>query len=270
MTDVAVIGLGTMGSRIARRLLDAGHDVVVWNRDPAKAAGFPRRAGSAPEAALAADVVITMVTDETALVAVTQFPPDAAFTLVQMSTVGPSATERLAARLPAGVELLDAPVLGSTAEAEGGTLRIFAGGSDDLVARLTPLLSTLGAVTPVGAVGAGSAAKLVANFALLSTIAALGESLALGEQLGLVDDAVFDVLATTPLAAQAERRRPAIEAGEYPPRFRLALAEKDARLVSAAGGGPVAAATQAWYERALQHGRGDDDYTAVLAEIVGR
>src|SRR5581483_6713514 len=186
MTDVAVIGLGTMGSRIARRLLDAGHDVVVGNRDPAKAAGFPRSAGSAPEAALAA---------------VTQFPPDAEFTLVQMSTVGPSATERLAARLPAGVELLDAPVLGSTAEAEAGTLRIFAGGSEELVARLTPLLSTLGAVTPVGGVGAGSAAKLVANFALLSTIAALGESLALGEQLGLVDDAVFDVLATTPLAA---------------------------------------------------------------------
>jgi 3-hydroxyisobutyrate dehydrogenase/2-hydroxy-3-oxopropionate reductase len=267
MTAVAVLGLGTMGSRIARRLLDAGHDVVVWNRDPAKTAGFPRSTDTSVEAVDAVDVVITMVTDEAALDAVTQFPADAAFDLVQMSTVGPAATERLAARLPAGVELLDAPVLGSTAEAESGTLRIFAGGAAELVDRLTPLLSTLGTVTPVGGVGAGSAAKLVANFALLATVAALGETLALGEQLGLVEDALFEVLGTTPLAAQAERRRPAIEAGDYPPRFKLSLAEKDARLVD---GGPIAAATHAWYERALQHGRGDADYTAVLAEILGR
>ena len=72
--------------------------------------------------------------------------------------------------------LLDAPVLGSLAEVEAGRLVIFAGGADDTVARLSPLLSTLGTVVHVGGIGAGSAAKLVANFSLISVLAALGEA----------------------------------------------------------------------------------------------
>jgi 3-hydroxyisobutyrate dehydrogenase-like beta-hydroxyacid dehydrogenase len=271
MTSIAVIGLGAMGSRIARRLVDAGHGVLVWNRDPAKAAAFERRARTPAEAAQAADVVLTMVADEAALEDVTQFAEDAAFALVQMSTIGRAATERLAGRLPEHVELLDAPVLGSIAEAEAGTLRIFAGGSAALVERLSPLLGTLGTVVHVGEVGAGSAAKLVANFALLSSVAALGESIALADDLGLARAAAFDVLAATPLGAQAERRRTAVETGAYAPRFTLALAEKDARLVrDAASERPLAAATQEWFTRALAAGRGADDYTAVVAEILAR
>jgi 3-hydroxyisobutyrate dehydrogenase/2-hydroxy-3-oxopropionate reductase len=271
MTSIAVIGLGAMGSRIARRLVDAGHDVVVWNRDPAKAAPFEHRAETPADAARAANVAITMVADERALDAVTRFPEDSAFALVQMSTVGRAATERLARRLPPGVELLAAPVLGSIAEAEAGTLRIFAGGPPALVERLSPVLEPLGEVLHVGDVGAGSAAKLVANFGLLSTLAALGEAVALADDLGLARDAAFEVLAATPLAAQAERRRAAIESDAYAPRFRLALAEKDARLVRAAASErPIGVATQAWFERALAAGRGENDYTAVLAEILER
>jgi 3-hydroxyisobutyrate dehydrogenase-like beta-hydroxyacid dehydrogenase len=242
MTAIAVLGLGAMGSRIAQRLVDAGHDVVVWNRDPAKTAGVAGRVASPLDAVRTADVAIRMVRDEPALEAATQFPADAAVAIVQMSTVGRGATERLMHRLPAGIELLDEPVLGSIAEAEAGTLRIFAGGP----------------------------AKLVANFALLSTLAALGESLALAEDAGLTRDKAFDVLAATPLGAQAERRRAAVESREYPPRFKLELAEKDARLARDASERPLAAATQTWFERALAAGRGADDCTAVLAEILGR
>jgi 3-hydroxyisobutyrate dehydrogenase-like beta-hydroxyacid dehydrogenase len=188
-----------------------------------------------------------------------------------MSTVGVAAVQRLESSLPEGVALLDAPVLGSLAEVEEGRLFIFAGGSDDVVARLSPVLSTLGTVLHVGGIGTGSAAKLVANFSLISVLAALGEAFALGRHLGLTDQALFDVLAATPLAAQAERRRDAIESGLYPPRFALALADKDAQLILDAAGDldlRIAQAVRSWYADAMREGRGSEDNSALLATIL--
>ena len=274
MADIAVVGLGAMGSRIARRLIDAGHDVVVWNRDPAKAEGFPQRAATPAEAAERAEVVIIMVSDPAALGAVSEgitAGTKDGTTVVQMSTVGVAAVQRLDSELPNGVALLDAPVLGSLPEVEDGRLTIFAGGSDDTVARLSPVLSTLGTVIHVGGIGAGSAAKLVANFSLISMLAALGEAFALGRHLGLTDHALFDVLAATPLSAQAERRRDAIENDSYPARFALALADKDAQLILDAAGDldlRVARAVRSWYADAMREGRGAEDNSALLATIL--
>jgi 3-hydroxyisobutyrate dehydrogenase-like beta-hydroxyacid dehydrogenase len=274
MASIAVVGLGAMGSRIARRLIDAGRDVIVWNRDPSKAEGFPGRAATPMAAAERAEVVIIMVSDPAALAAVSEGIAAGAkdgSTVVQMSTVGVAAVQRLNSELPDGVALLDAPVLGSLAEVEKGRLYIFAGGSDEIVARLSPILSTLGTVVPVGGIGAGSAAKLVANFSLLSVLAALGEAFALGRHLGLTDQALFDVLAATPLAAQAERRREAIESGSYPPRFALALADKDAQLILDAAGDldlRVARAVRSWYADAMRDGREAEDNSALLATIL--
>lgn len=274
MTTVAVVGLGAMGSRIARRLLDAGNEVVVWNRDPAKAeplvAAGAVRAATPAEAARAADAVVVMVSDPRALQEVADGPDGftaAATTVIQMSTVGPDAVLRLASMVP---DLLDAPVLGSLSEVESGTLKVFAGGPNELVERWTPLLETLGTVLPVGPVGAGSAAKLVANATLVGTIALLGETLALGDHLGLAREVAFDVLAATPLSGQAERRRGAIESGEYPPRFALSLARKDADLVIDAGPERLRMlrAAREWLQEAERAGRGDDDYSAVLSEIL--
>jgi 3-hydroxyisobutyrate dehydrogenase-like beta-hydroxyacid dehydrogenase len=274
MADIAVVGLGAMGSRIARRLIDAGNDVVVWNRDPAKAEAFPERAATPTEAAERAGIVIIMVSDPAALAAVSEgivAGAKAGSTVVQMSTVGVAAVQRLESELPDGVELLDAPVTGSLAEVEEGRLYIFAGGSDKVVARLSPILSTLGTVVPVGGIGAGSAAKLVANFSLISVLAALGEAFALGRHVGLSDQALFDVLAATPLAAQAERRRETIESDAYPPRFALALADKDAQLILDAAGDldlRVAHAVRSWYADAMREGRGEQDNSALLATIL--
>jgi len=280
MSTVAVIGLGAMGSRIALRLLDAGHELVVWNRDSSKSALLARRsaavAASPAEAAARADIVITMVSDPPALRQVTEGPDGVAAgasgstTVVQMSTVGPDAVTRLASALPQGVVLLDAPVLGSIAEAEAGTLTIFAGGPGPVVERTKPLLSALGTVLHVGPLGAGSAAKLVANSTLFGVLGVLGEVLLLARRLGLTQSAAFQVLAATPLAAQAERRRPAIQSGEYPARFPLALARKDADLILAAGGPDLrlATAARAWLAEAEAQGRGRDDYSAVLARML--
>src|SRR5919201_643794 len=120
--------LGGVGSRIARRFLEAGHDVVVWNRTATKAKGFPRAAATAAEAARAAEVTITMLASPQALREVSATIEPRA--LIEMSTVGPEAVRELAERLP-GVPLLDAPVLGSRSEAEAGTLHVYAGGPQD-------------------------------------------------------------------------------------------------------------------------------------------
>ncbi len=272
-----------MGGRIARRLLAAGHDVAVWNRTPERMSELVELgaapAGSPADAARRADAVITMVSDPAALRAVTEGPDGvvagarASGTVIEMSTVGPAAVSQLADALRGGAGLLDAPVLGSLAETESGSLKIFVGGPDSLVERWTPLLSSLGSPIHVGALGAGAAAKLVANGTLFGTLALLGEALALADRLGLSRDAAYDVLAVTPIAAQAERRRDSIEAGEYPVRFSLSLACKDAALMAeaAAVSGTelrLAAAARSWLADAETAGWGDRDYAAVVAHIL--
>ena len=284
MSTVAVVGLGAMGGRIARRFLGAGHAVVVWNRTAERMAELAE-VGAAPaatpaEAARRAEAVVTMVSDPAALAAVTEGESGVAAgvapsaTVIEMSTVGPAAVSRLASVLPEGTGLLDAPVLGSVGEAESGSLTIFVGGPGTLAERWTPLLSALGSPIHVGPLGAGAAAKLVANSTLLGTLGVLGEALALADGLGLSRDAAYDVLAATPLAAQAERRREAVETGEYPVRFSLSLARKDADLIAEAAAASsvdlkLAPAARAWLAEAEGAGWGARDYSAVLARILG-
>jgi 3-hydroxyisobutyrate dehydrogenase len=117
-----------------------------------------------------------------------------------MSTAGPAAATRLAAVLPAGTGLLDAPVLGSLTEAEAGSLTIFVGGPATELDKARPALSVLGTVIHAGPPGCGAAAKLVANMALFCTLAALGEATAFGRALGLSPQVLAGVLAATPLA----------------------------------------------------------------------
>jgi 3-hydroxyisobutyrate dehydrogenase-like beta-hydroxyacid dehydrogenase len=281
---IGVVGLGAMGSRIAARLLDTGHAVVVWNRDAGK--GQPlvalgaEVAATPAQLAAASQVVITMVSDPAALQATLSGPAGIVSGLkrgtqvVEMSTVGPSMIQQVRSQLPPGVDLIDAPVLGSIGQAEAGDLTLYVGGSAEAVRRVTPLLTSLGTVVPIGRSGTGAAAKLLANAALFMAVAAVGEALEFGRRVGLGDDVVDKVLETTPLAAEAARRRPLLEAGDYPTRFSLALAAKDARLIldaaSASAAGPLRLieGVQEWLAKAEQEGRGGQDYTAMLATIT--
>ena len=279
---IGVVGLGAMGSRVARRLLDAGHDVAVWNRTPARAEALVD-AGAVPaaspaEVARTADAVITMVADPDALQTVVEGPDGIAAsggttTVIEMSTVGPAAVAWLASALPEATELLDAPVLGSIGEVEAGSLKIFVGGPAALVERWAPVLSTLGCPMHVGDLGAGAAAKLVANSTLLGSLALLGEAVAFADGLGLSRAAAFEILGVGPLAAQAERRRDALESGEYPPRFSLSLARKDADLIADAAAGAevdlrLGAGARSWLADAERAGYSERDYAAVLDYII--
>src|SRR5437763_3024149 len=281
---VAVVGLGAMGSRIAKRLLAPGHHLVVWNRSPEKLSPLVElgaiAAATPAEAASRADVLITMVADPAALRRVSDggngivAGADASLTVIEMSTVGPAAVAELASKLPAGTQFVDAPVLGGIAEAEAGRLTVFAGGEAEAVEEVRPLLAQLGTVHHIGPSGSGAAAKLVANATLFGSVALVGEVLALGRRLGLPDQATYDVLATTPLAQQAERRRQAIADGEYPRRFSLSLARKDADLIRTAArraGNELGLleATRRWLVEAEAAGWGQRDYTAMLARIIG-
>jgi 3-hydroxyisobutyrate dehydrogenase-like beta-hydroxyacid dehydrogenase len=111
-------------------------------------------------------------------------------------------------------------------------------------------------------------------FGTLGTLGVLGEALALADGLGVDRNTGFEILASTPVADQAERRRPAVEPGEYPPRFSLSLARKDADLIAEAAAAAgvdlrVAEAARRWLRDAEEAGLGDSDYSAVLARIAG-
>ncbi|MDF5753238.1 NAD(P)-dependent oxidoreductase [Spongiactinospora sp. TRM90649] len=280
MSEVAWIGLGAMGGRMAARLLAAGHELIVWNRTAARAdplaARGARVAATPAEAARGVATVVVMVTGPAALREVTEGPDGIAAavspgaTVIDMSTVGPPAVADLRAVLPPEVALIDAPVLGSLNEAESGTLSVFVGGDPGPVAAALPLLGVLGTPVEAGPLGSGAAAKLVANEALLITLTALGETLALADRLGLPRDIAWRVLGLTPLGPQAERRRPAVEADDPPKLFALRNAVKDAGLITheAGAAGRLAEAARSWLADAEAAGLGDHDYTAVIGHIL--
>lgn len=283
MTRIAWIGTGEMGSRMVTRLMDDGHRVAVYNRTARRADSLINRgavrAATPAEAMSEAEVGFFMVSDAAALEDVASGPQGLGAgagpgtIVVDMSTTGVGALRILRSTLPRGVGLLDAPVLGSVSEAAAGTLEIYVGGPADTVARVRPLLAAMGNPVHIGPSGAGAAAKLVANFALLSSVALLGEALALADRLDLARSTTWQVLEHSPLAAQATRRRAAIDAQSFPPRFPLSLARKDCELIAtattAAGADcPFVGALQAVFEAAAAAGLGDLDYTAVVSFLA--
>lgn len=278
MTRIAFLGLGAMGRPMARRLLDAGHDLHVWNRTPGRDEGLvaagAARAASPAEAVREVEVVLTMLADPPALERVL-FGPDGVAeavdrnaVVVDLSTVGPTAARAAAERLHP-VPLLDAPVLGTISHAESGSLVILVGGDRDAADRVTPLLELLGTVQYVGQSGAGAAVKLANNAAALGALVGVGEILAVTDREGIDAEVVLDALARGPLASAIERWRPQLTGPGDRVNFRLALARKDLALAleEATETGrrlALAEAALARYDEAVEAGRADDDNTAVV------
>ncbi|SCF36491.1 3-hydroxyisobutyrate dehydrogenase [Micromonospora purpureochromogenes] len=244
MDATALLGTGTMGTALGRRLLATGHRLTVWNRTaertgPLVDAGA-RAAANPAEAVRDADVVITMLTDATAVREVL-FGVDGAAAalrtgahLVEMSTIGPPAVRELAERLPRGVRLVDAPVTGSAGAAQAGRLVVLAGGEEVAVDQVAPVLASLGTLRRCGGPGAGAAMKLVLNTALLTAVAAVADALAVADAVGVDRRTAWEALAAGPLGG-AVARASATDAA-----FAVALAAKDARLaLDALGGRPA-------------------------------
>jgi len=283
MAKLAFLGLGQMGTPIATRLIEAGHDLTVWNRTGAKTRPLIDKGASAAaspaEAVAGVDAAITMVATPQALEEVV-FAADGVLAglrpgqvLIDMSTVGPEEVRSVASRIPNEVTLVDAPVRGSVPEATAGRLAIYVGATQAAFGYVQPLLAPLGTVHHVGGPGSGAATKVVVNLTLGVAVTALGEALALGGTLGLDRTTLLDILAESPIGATVRGKRANIESGSYPPSFKLRLALKDLRLVTESPVRPgqdlkLAAASRSWLEEAAAAGAGDLDYSAVVATIV--
>ena len=285
MAKIGFLGLGEMGTPMASRLLHAGHDLIVWNRTAERAAALAQQgaavASSPAKAAAGANVVITMLATPEALEQVL-FGTDGLApalspgqVLIDMSTVGPDEIRSVAARMPKGVSLVDAPVRGSLPQATSGRLHIFVGATDENYERVRPILESLGSVRHVGGQGSGAAMKLVANLTLGAAIVALGEALSLGESLALERNVLLDALADSPIGPIVAAKRANIEADHFAPSFKLQLAAKDMKLVmeaAAARGRDLkqARANRAWLDEAAEHGAADLDFSAVVLTIGER
>ncbi len=285
MARIGFLGLGEMGTPMARRLLRAGHEVIVWNRTAERTAPLAQQgaavASSPAKAAAGANFVITMLATPEALEQVLfgtaglvpALSPGQV--LIDMSTVGPDEVRSVAARMPKGVSLVDAPVRGSLPQATSGRLDIFVGATDENYERVRPILESLGSVRHVGRQGSGAAMKLVANLALGAAIVALGEALSLGESLALERKSLLDALADSPIGPIVAAKRANIESDQFAPSFKLQLAAKDMRLVmeaAAARGRDLkqARVNRAWLDEASERGAADLDFSAVVATIRGQ
>jgi 3-hydroxyisobutyrate dehydrogenase-like beta-hydroxyacid dehydrogenase len=283
MSKIAFLGLGMMGSQLARRLVEAGNDVTVWNRTAqrtAPLADIGAEVAATPSAAVVgAEFVITMLARPEAVEAVL-FGVDGVANVMEpgqvwidMSTIGPDEFGDAAARLPDGVIAVDAPVRGSVPEASAGRLQIYVGASDSAFNLVQPLLSPLGQPRHVGPPGAGAATKLVVNLSLVASMVTFGEATVLADVLGLDRSTTLDVLADSPIGATVRAKGANVQASEYPASFKLELATKDMLLVdrSLQKAGvelPATGAASQWMEAALADGAGDQDFSAVAATIA--
>lgn len=256
---VAVLGTGTMGSAIARRLLQRCFTVDVWNRSPQAAVALAELGASAfvhpTDAVTAAPVVLTLLPTAEAVTEVMvdrgvldAMAPGSVW--VQMGTIGVDGTERLdvavRARRP-DVSFVDAPVSGSRQPAETGQLLVLASGPDAAQPIVRPVFDAVGRRTVwVGAAGAGSRLKLVLNTWLAFEVEAAAEAAAVADTLGVAPSVLADAVDGNPLAsALATAKLQKMRAGDDRPEFPLAWALKDLDLARTAVGSrpaPVAAA----------------------------
>ena len=219
MAELGFIGLGVMGSRMAKRLLDAGHTVTGYNRTRSKAQrllDLGMQWGDTPAAvARAADVIFSMVAHTAALQAVTGggdgvvagLRPGSIF--VDMSTVSPTVSRMVAAQIAAiGAHMLDAPVSGSVTTLEEGKLSVMVGGDRVAYERVLPILQDIGPkVTYVGANGLAAAMKVATNLSLAVQMLAFSEGVLLAEKSGIARETAVEVLLNSVIASPMVKYR---------------------------------------------------------------
>jgi 3-hydroxyisobutyrate dehydrogenase len=283
--NIAILGVGTMGSAFARRLLGAGMRVSVW--DPsgvgaARLADAGARVATTPEDAVRdAAVVLTMVPtiaaiEETMPRALAAMPRDA--TWLQMSTIGVEGTERaiaLAKEHRPDVVFVDAPVSGSKSPAEQGQLLILASGPAASLDALAPIFSVLGRKTMRWErAGSGSRMKLVLNTWLAVLGEGIAETAALAKTLDVSLDDVSACLGSTALDAPwALNKLGKIEHDAFDPEFSLALATKDLHLALDSANRskqrlPMAQSIAIQWDSALQAGLGDRDVVGAYLALT--
>jgi 3-hydroxyisobutyrate dehydrogenase-like beta-hydroxyacid dehydrogenase len=277
--DIGFIGLGAMGSAMARNLARAGHRVTAWNRSGGAVEGVTF-AGTAA-AAFAGDVVVTMLSEDAAIREVILEPgllgrAGSGLVHVVASTISVGfAHELVAAHQAAGVGYVAAPVLGRPDVAEKGELNILAAGAAGDLAKVQPVLAAIGRkVWHLGdAPPTANAAKVACNMMLTMAIEAMAEAAVLTEANGLGREAFFDVILNTLFGGRAyETYSKQIVAQRYEPGFKAVLGLKDLRLASEAAEAagrrlPMLDAVRGQMAKAVEAGHGARDWS-IMAEMV--
>jgi 3-hydroxyisobutyrate dehydrogenase-like beta-hydroxyacid dehydrogenase len=286
MPALGFVGLGSMGGRMARRLLDAGHEVVGYNRTAAKArwlvnAGLTLMA-TPREVAAATDVTFSMVTDTPALEAVCRgadgilagLRPSSVY--VEMSTVSPEAIRALGAEVAQrGATMLDAPVSGSVVTLEQGQLAFMVGGDPAVLERVRPYLTAIGpTITHVGDLGLAVTMKIAINLGLAVQMLAFCESALLAEKAGVTRErAVEALLRSVTASPMVKYRAPFVLRMPAEPLFEVAMMQKDLGLALELGRSlgvplPTTGIAQEMLSAARGLGAGRYDFSVVFDVIA--
>jgi len=285
MKKIGFVGLGSMGAPLAGRLLP-GNQVQGTNRTKAKASALIEQGmiwrDTPREAAVGAEVVFSMVTDDAALAAITSGPdgilaglwPGAIY--VDMSTVSPQASRELARRVHwAGATMIDAPVSGSVPAAETGTLAIMAGGPDGAFQQVLPLLRRLGSsVTHVGGNGQGLLLKLAINISLAAQMLAFSEGMLLAQRGGIDPELAARAMTGSAIGSpMLQARAPLVLDLPQQAWFDVQLMHKDIRLALEAGREfrvtlPAASAADRVLSQAEEKGYGHRDIAGLFQVLA--
>lgn len=282
---VAVLGLGSIGGRMAARLLAAGADLSVWNRSPGRAeplaADGARVAPSPAAAGEGAQIAVLALTDDAAVRAVVtgeggllqaERPPKL---VVDTSTTHPDTARELAqACSDRGVHFIDSPLTGGAAKAEDGTLTLMCGGDETAVDEARRVLAHLATkVLYMGPSGAGQTTKAVNQVILAGSLLGVSEGVAMAEAAGLDVESVLAALQDGAAASWVLSSRGSWMARrDFPPAGRLALHHKDLRIAldlarSVDQRLPGAELVAAMEGDLIEAGRGDDDVSALVTHL---
>ena len=282
----AVLGLGRMGHPIARHLLDAGHQLAVWNRSPGKdealVAAGARRVTTPAEAVTDAEAVVLVLFGPDSVAEVLTGPDGiagaapAGCLVLDATTIGPSDAMELAGLVqPYGLRYLDTALFGSIEPAEAGTLGTYVGAADEDFAAARPLLELWcdpAKVVHAGSVGAGASVKIVRNMAHGIATAAIGECLRLAADLGIPRELALKTVSDGPFTwtfnwradefASRDHSRVVYSLDLMAKDLALAVAESDRPL-------PVSLAALSQCHGAQAAGRGPEDAPALADWIEG-
>jgi len=288
LTSVGFLGLGIMGSRMAANVARAGFPLTVWTHTAGKAEQWAsehdgRAVATPAEVARHSDIVLSMVVDGDQVASVLLGEGgviDGAhpgLLCVDMSTIAPGDTRRIGAALgERGIEMLDAPVTGSSPRAEEGSLTIMVGGDAAAYERAHPLLAAMGAlIVHVGELGQGEMLKLINNALGAANAAAAAEALLLARATGLDLDAFVEVVSSgSGASAQMQLKSGPMREHDYTPMFKTAHLLKDVRLCleeAQTAGVPFASAGHAreLLSATMGRGYGEQDYAALIEAAEG-
>ncbi len=290
MARLGFIGLGVMGGRVAKRLMDAGHSVVGYNRTRSKAEWLIERGmiwGDSPrEVAEAVDISFSMVTNTAALRGVAEGLDGFLAGLgrgkvhIDMSTVSPAYSRELAEQvLACGAALLDAPVSGSVSTLEEGKLSIMVGGDPSVFEKVKPVLLNIGPkVTYVGANGLAVSMKIATNLSLAVQMLAFSEGVLIAEKSGIRREVAVDVLTNSVIGSpMVKYRGPFVLQMPEEAWFNVNMMQKDMNLALELGRQldvplPTTAVTNEFLTAARAMGLEEQDFAIlfkVLAKMAG-